>query len=162
MRFLIGAVAVVVAGAVAFALWPDARRGGVEVIGDHAAVGARALQVPPLEPGVAPSVTIVVVEEWFKMNYLGAEQVLCGGLCDGASEFVRVIEVLPGGSAKTVFVRIGNVPEGTDPMTQIGCYLEPLQAELSAVFGGADSVACLGAPVDVARRVVLPFGLGAI
>lgn len=162
MRFVIGAVAVVVASVVAFALWPEARRAGVEVIGDHAGLVGAALQVAPLDRGVAPSVTIVVVEEWFKMTYLGEEQVVCGDLCYGATEFVRVIEMLPGGSAKTVFVRIGDVPEGTDPMSQIACFLDPLRAELRSVFGGADRVGCAAEPADVARRVVLPFGLGAI
>jgi hypothetical protein len=94
-----------------------------------------------------------------QIRYLQGLGDLCAGRCDGEAWLVRVLEPLPGGSRKTVFVRLEPFGDGNDWPPVPPCLRAVLAAEMASLSPAKlpDCAAGLPAPV---RVVVLPFGLG--
>lgn len=160
-RILAVVFGVITLGAVAGALQLGGARslGGVVVLGDHAAQIARALDAEPKE-GEAPSLTVVSLEAWYKLDYVSDIRPLVDIPLGDADWMVRIIRVHPFGSRKILLLNVKQWMEGEelDP----DCIVRIVQRE-ARQLGAAKSPALCAKELPAAHRLtVLPFGLGTI
>lgn len=147
------AVAGVVALAILWVFWPTGRAQHIALIGDHAPEWQARLGLAADAPD-NPALTLVLVDDWFKMNYLGPIQVTCGPACGEDAFVVRTVEVRPGGSHKLVVVHIG---AWVDETLGDDCLETVLRQEIAGADGLPDCARSLGPPTT---QYLLPLGLG--
>lgn len=146
-------VAGLVAATSLWVFWPAARADQIALIGDHAPEWQARLGLPSGSPE-NPALTLVLVDDWIKMNYLGPIQAICGPACGENAFVVRTVEVRPGGSHKLVVVHIGAWVDETLPD-------DCLETVLRQEIAGADNLPdCAQAQGPLTTQYLLPLGLG--
>lgn len=159
----IGAVAVAVAVAVGLGviLSSGTPRSGVAVIGDEGPAILEAAGWSQALPLSSAGVTVVSVDSWEKLRFIGDMWQLCGTVCEGEAGLVRIVELLPRGSRKVVLVNLSAWPRSGE-RPDFDCIADALGREARQIGAPATPASCAAGAAEARTRWALPFGLGLI
>ncbi|MBM7066626.1 hypothetical protein [Actibacterium sp. 188UL27-1] len=152
-RIRIIALLAIICAAIVWVFWPAPRPGNVALIGDHAPKWQQTLGLTQPQPDDA-ALTVVLVDDWVKMNYLGSIKTTCGPACGPDAAIVRTVRIQLGGSRKLVVVNIAAWIAGD---IDDACLDRLLRNEISGGDALPDCAASIGDPIT---QYLLPFGLG--
>ena len=144
-------------------LGPRDASDSVAVLGDEAPSIRAAMGTEQALPLHTAALTVVSVQGWERLSYIGDLAGHCGGACTGETGLARALLLGPGGTRKLVFVNLDAWPgTATEAGKDFACLARALTAERTALAPDALPACAEDVATGGRTRLALPAGLGTI
>lgn len=125
--FLLSALIIALAVGLGVTMQRGTPTAGVAIIGDKSQDLLKETGLSQALPLHTAALTVVSVEEWFKLRYVEDMHALCGATCMDGTGLVRILRLSPTGSSRVLIVN----HEALNSAKPIACVADVVRAELT-------------------------------